>query len=67
MLIIMSKRINKNATLLALKPQEKEYLVADKKVEGLNIRVRPTGTMTWTFRFQLGKKHEKFQWDAMTN
>lgn len=55
----MKKRINSNATLLALKPQEKEYLVADKKNEGLNIRVRPTGTMTWTFRFQLGKKHEK--------
>jgi integrase len=42
-----------------LKPQEKEYLLPDKKIEGLNVRVRPTGTMTWVFRFQIGKKHEK--------
>ncbi|MFH4491582.1 MULTISPECIES: tyrosine-type recombinase/integrase [Vibrio] len=55
----MTKRINSNATLQALKPQDKEYLIPDKKIEGLNIRVRPTGTMTWTFRFQIGKKHEK--------
>lgn len=55
----MTKRINSNATLQALKPQDKEYLIPDKKVEGLNIRVRPTGTMTWTFRYQVGKKHEK--------
>lgn len=54
-----TKRINSDATLQALKPEDKEYLVADKKIEGLNIRVRPTGTMTWTFRFQLGKKHDK--------
>ncbi len=43
----------------SLKPQEKEYLLPDKKIEGLNVRVRPTGTMTWVFRFQIGKKHEK--------
>lgn len=55
----MTKRISSNATLQAMKPQEKEYLIPDKKIEGLNIRVRPTGTMTWTFRFQIGKKHEK--------
>ncbi|ELB1500961.1 tyrosine-type recombinase/integrase [Vibrio alginolyticus] len=55
----MTKRINSNATLQALKPKDKEYLIPDKKIEGLNIRVRPTGTMTWTFRFQIGKKHEK--------
>lgn len=55
----MTKRISSNATLQALKPQDKEYMLPDKKVEGLNIRVRPTGTMTWTFRFQIGKKHEK--------
>ncbi|MCS0084962.1 tyrosine-type recombinase/integrase [Vibrio alginolyticus] len=55
----MTKRINSNATLQALKPKDREYLIPDKKIEGLNIRVRPTGTMTWTFRFQIGKKHEK--------
>ena len=55
----MAKRISTNATLQALKPQDKEYSIPDKKVEGLNIRVRPTGTMTWVFRFQVGKKHEK--------
>ncbi|HBH7893874.1 tyrosine-type recombinase/integrase [Vibrio parahaemolyticus] len=55
----MTKRISSNATLQALKPQDKEYLIPDKKIEGLNIRVRPTGTMTWTFRFQIGKKHDK--------
>ncbi|MFA0428610.1 tyrosine-type recombinase/integrase [Vibrio sp. 10N.222.51.C5] len=55
----MTKRISSNATLQALKPKEKEYLIPDKKIEGLNIRVRPTGTMTWTFRFQVGKKHDK--------
>lgn len=55
----MTKRINTNATLQSLKAQDKEYLVPDKKIEGLNIRVRPTGTMTWIFRFQVGKKHEK--------
>lgn len=55
----MTKRISSNATLQAMNPQEKEYLIPDKKIEGLNIRVRPTGTMTWTFRFQIGKKHEK--------
>lgn len=55
----MTKRISSNATLQALKPKEKEYSIPDKKVEGLNIRVRPTGTMTWTFRFQVGKKHDK--------
>ena len=55
----MTKRISTNATLQALKPQDKEYSIPDKKVEGLNIRVRPTGTMTWIFRFQVGKKHEK--------
>ncbi|WP_299139743.1 site-specific integrase [uncultured Vibrio sp.] len=55
----MTKRISSNATLQALKPQDKEYMIPDKKVEGLNIRVRPTGTMTWTFRFQIGKTHEK--------
>lgn len=55
----MTKRISSNATLQALKPQDKEYLVPDKKIEGLNIRIRPTGTMTWTFRFQIGKKHDK--------
>ncbi|MGI2098381.1 tyrosine-type recombinase/integrase [Shewanella putrefaciens] len=54
-----TKRINSNATLQALNPQDKEYLIPDKKIEGLNIRVRPTGTMTWVFRFQVGKKHEK--------
>lgn len=43
----------------SLKPQEKEYLLPDKKIEGLNVRVRPTGTMTWVFRFQIGKKHQK--------
>ncbi len=57
--IIMTKRISTNATLQSLKPQDKEYLIPDKKVEGLNIRIRPTGTMTWVFRFQVGKKHEK--------
>ncbi|MCG9698029.1 site-specific integrase [Shewanella sp. Isolate11] len=55
----MKDRINSNATLQALRPREREYLVPDKKIEGLNIRVRKTGTMTWTFRFQIGKKHEK--------
>ncbi len=55
----MNKRISSNATLQALKPRDKEYLIPDKIIEGLNIRVRPTGTMTWTFRFQIGKKHEK--------
>ncbi|PFG58792.1 uncharacterized protein DUF4102 [Vibrio sp. ES.051] len=55
----MTKRISSNATLQALKPKEKEYSIPDKKIEGLNIRVRPTGTMTWTFRFQVGKKHDK--------
>ena len=55
----MTKRISTNATLQALKPQDKEYSIPDKKVEGLNIRVRPTGTMTWTFRFQVGNKYEK--------
>ncbi|WP_350939932.1 tyrosine-type recombinase/integrase [Vibrio metschnikovii] len=55
----MTKRISTNATLQSLKVQDKEYLVPDKKIEGLNIRVRPTGTMTWIFRFQVGKKHEK--------
>ncbi|MGR5246202.1 tyrosine-type recombinase/integrase [Vibrio sp. PNB23_22_6] len=55
----MTKRISTNATLQSLKPQEKEFSIPDKKIEGLNIRVRPTGTMTWIFRFQLGKKHEK--------
>jgi integrase len=58
----MTKRISSNATLQALqalKPRDKEYLIPDKKIEGLNIRVRPTGTMTWTFRFQIGKKQEK--------
>ena len=55
----MTKRISSNATLQALKPRDKEYLISDKVIEGLNIRVRPTGTMTWTFRFQIGKKHEK--------
>ena len=55
----MTKRISTNATLQALKPQDKEYSIPDKKVEGLNIRVRSTGTMTWIFRFQVGKKHEK--------
>lgn len=55
----MTKRISSNATLQSLKPQDKEYLISDKVIEGLNIRVRPTGTMTWTFRFQIGKKHEK--------
>ncbi|MFZ3526535.1 tyrosine-type recombinase/integrase [Vibrio harveyi] len=55
----MTKRISTNATLQSLKAQNKEYLVPDKKIEGLNIRVRPTGTMTWIFRFQVGKKHEK--------
>ncbi|MEG3693474.1 tyrosine-type recombinase/integrase [Vibrio coralliirubri] len=55
----MTKRISTNATLQSLKPQEKEYLLPDKKIEGLNVRVRPTGTMTWVFRFQIGKKHQK--------
>ncbi|MCH1930481.1 tyrosine-type recombinase/integrase [Shewanella sp. A25] len=55
----MTKRISSNATLQALTPQEKEYSIPDKKIEGLNIRVRSTGTMTWVFRFQIGKKHEK--------
>lgn len=55
----MTKRISSDATLKALKPRDKEYLIPDKKIEGLNIRVRPTGTMTWTFRFQMGRKHEK--------
>ncbi len=55
----MTKRISSNATLQALKPQDKEYSIPDKKIEGLNIRVRRTGTMTWTFRFQIGKKHDK--------
>ncbi|NOH69062.1 tyrosine-type recombinase/integrase [Vibrio rotiferianus] len=55
----MSKRISSNATLQSLTPREKEFLVSDKKVEGLSIRVRPTGTMTWVFRFQIGNKHEK--------
>ncbi|WP_418113623.1 tyrosine-type recombinase/integrase [Vibrio scophthalmi] len=55
----MTSRINSNATLQALKPKEREYLIPDKKIEGLNIRVRPTGTMTWVFRFQIAKKHEK--------
>ncbi len=55
----MTKRISTNATLQALKPQDKEYSIPDKKIEGLNIRVRPTGSMTWVFRFQIGKKHEK--------
>ncbi|CAM3591801.1 tyrosine-type recombinase/integrase [Vibrio cholerae] len=55
----MTKRISTNATLQSLKEQDKEYSVPDKKIEGLNIRVRPTGTMTWIFRFQVGKKHEK--------
>ncbi|CAK1823003.1 conserved hypothetical protein [Vibrio crassostreae] len=55
----MTERISSNATLQALKPKEKEYSIPDKKIEGLNIRVRPTGTMTWTFRFQVGKKHDK--------
>ncbi|NNN45999.1 MULTISPECIES: site-specific integrase [unclassified Vibrio] len=55
----MTKRISTNDTLQSLKAQGKEYLVPDKKIEGLNIRVRPTGTMTWIFRFQVGKKHEK--------
>ncbi|KQB02405.1 integrase [Vibrio metoecus] len=55
----MTKRISTNATLQSLKVQDKEYSVPDKKIEGLNIRVRPTGTMTWIFRFQVGKKHEK--------
>ncbi|ELM6649636.1 tyrosine-type recombinase/integrase [Vibrio vulnificus] len=52
-------KISTNATLKALKPQNKEYLIPDKKIEGLNIRVRATGTMTWIFRFQAGNKHEK--------
>lgn len=55
----MTKRISTNATLQSLKEQDKEYSVPDKKIEGLNIRVRPTGAMTWIFRFQVGKKHEK--------
>lgn len=53
------KRIHSNATLQGLKPKEKEYSMPDKIIEGLNIRVRPTGSMTWTFRFQIGNKHEK--------
>lgn len=55
----MTKRISSNATLQALKPQDKEYSIPDKKIEGLNIRVRPTGTMTWIFRFQTDRKHER--------
>lgn len=39
----MTKRISSDATLKALKPRDKEYLIPDKKIEGLNIRVRPTG------------------------
>lgn len=55
----MTKRISSDTTLRALKPRDKEFLISDKKIEGLNIRVRPTGTMTWIFRFQIGKRHEK--------
>lgn len=52
-------RIKSNASLQSLISEDKEFSIPDIKIEGLNIRVRPTGTMTWIFRFQIGKKQAK--------
>nr|WP_321459437.1 tyrosine-type recombinase/integrase [uncultured Vibrio sp.] len=53
------ERIKSNASLQSLISEDKEFSIPDIKIEGLNIRVRPTGTMTWIFRFQIGKKQAK--------
>jgi len=43
--------------LQSLKAKEKEYLLADR--DGLSIRVRKTGHMTWIFRYRYNNKAQK--------
>ena len=39
----------------ALRPRADRYLVRDTKVSGLELRVNPDGTKTWTLRYRFGK------------
>ncbi len=38
-----------------LKPRARQYEVADRKEQGLTLRVLPSGTKTWAFRYRAGR------------
>jgi integrase len=41
-------------TIRALKPDAKQYEVADAKTPGLALRVQPSGTKAWAYRYRIG-------------
>lgn len=41
-------------SIRALKPQARQYEVADAKTPGLALRVQPSGTKAWAYRYRIG-------------
>lgn len=46
-----------NKQLQSFKPKGKEYTIADR--DGLSIRIRTTGHMSWIFRYRYNAKAQK--------
>jgi len=46
-----------NKQLQSFKPKDKEYVIADR--DGLSIRIRTTGHMSWVFRYRYNAKAQK--------
>lgn len=46
-----------NKQLQYFKPKDKEYIIADR--DGLSIRIRTTGHMSWVFRYRYNAKAQK--------
>lgn len=46
-----------NKQLQSFKPKDKEYIIADR--DGLSIRIRTTGHMSWVFRYRYNAKAQK--------
>lgn len=42
-------------TIRSLKPKAKQYEVGDGKVQGLALRVLPSGSRTWSYRYRVGR------------
>ena len=57
----MRKPISTDKSIIALKPEDKEYLVSVKGHQRLYLRVRENGSKSWSYRYNcpISKKAEK--------
>lgn len=46
-------------TFKSIKPEDKEFFQRAGEVPGLFLRVRPSGAMSWVYRFRLHSKPDK--------